>query len=347
MKKIIFIIIGFAVFLLIYMRINRESYINVVDSNNNIKVDFIISKGGGSTKVGQDLEKEGFIKSKYYFWYYVWRTKTDTKLQAGTYSLSKNMSIPQMVELFVNGKIKDDKIKLTIPEGSNNNKIIEILRDKKPSLADEFKEIVKCKCLNQPNCFCDKFSGKYNFIKNISQGIDLEGYLFPDTYFISESETGTTLVSKLLNNFENKICGDLKKEILSQDKTIHEIITLASIVEREAREDKDRPVVAGIFFNRLETGHPLQSDATLSYILGTDKIKYYQDDIDKESPYNTYKNIGLPPGPISNPGLEAIMATTHPTETDYFYFLNDANTGETIFARTFEEHKKNKANHGL
>jgi len=175
----------------------------------------------------------------------------------------------------------------------------------------------------------------------------MEGYLFPDTYFISKGETGATLVSKFLNNFQNKINGDVEKAIQGQGKNLHSIITLASIVERESREDVDRPIVAGIFWNRLGMNMALESDATLAYILKTDKVKYYQDEINTNSPYNTYKNPGLPPGPICNPGLESILATVHPTDTDYMFFLNDAKTGETVFAKTFAEHKRNKVNHGL
>jgi len=347
MKKVIFIAVGFALFLLIYGKINKEAYSNAIDLNDNVKIDFVINKGGGSTAVGEGLEKEKFVKSKYYFWYYVWRTKTDTKLQAGIYSISKNMTIPQMVELFINGKIKDERMKLTIPEGSSNDKIIELLEKKKLELVDEFKKIVQCKCLNQSKCDCDQFNGKYKFLDNIPANLDMEGYLFPDTYFISKKETGATLVSKFLNNFQVKISESIQKSVYDQGENLHDIITLASIVEREAREDKDRSIVAGVFWNRLGVNMALESDATLAYILKTDKIKYYQNEIDTNSLYNTYKNPGLPPGPICNPGLESILATIHPTDTEFVFFLNDVDTGETFFAKTFEEHKKNKVKHGL
>ncbi len=347
MKKVIFILIGFLMFLGVYAKINKEAYRGVVDKNDNILQEFVIIKGDGSTQVGENLVKAGLIKSKYYFWYYVWRTKTDSKLQAGKYELAKNMTIPEMVEKFAKGKVKSEMVKLTVPEGFTNDKIIKLLEEKKPKVASEFKELVKCKCLNQSNCACDKFSKKYDFIKQIPKGMDLEGYLFPDTYFIAKKDTGATLLSKFLNNFEKKISSDLRQEINKQGKTLHQVITMASIVEREAKEDKDRPIIAGIFWNRFNINHPLQSDATLAYILKTDKIKYYQKEIETNSPYNTYKNPGLPPGPICNPGQEAIIATIHPQKTDYFYFLNDAKTGETFFAKTLEGHRKNRREHGL
>jgi UPF0755 protein len=347
MKKIFIIIIGFLLFLGVYSKINKESYTGVMDKNENIVTDFKINRGDGSTEVGKNLAKNNFIKSKYYFWYYVWRTKTDTKLQAGTYSIAKNMTIPQMVNKFSQGKVKPEIIKLTIPEGLNNDKIINLVKEKKPEIAREFQKLVKCNCLNEVNCACDKFSRKYDFIQKIPQGLDLEGYLFPDTYFIAKKETGASLVSKFLNNFNKKVNGDVKSKIVKQKKSLEEILSLASIVEREVKLNKDRPIIAGIFWKRLEIGMPLGSDATLSYILKTNKIKYDSKDLEIDSPYNTYKNVGLPPGPICNPGLEAILATIHPIKTDYLYFLNDADTGETIFSKTNDEHNVNKMKHGL
>ncbi len=335
------------VFLGVYAKINKEAYEGVVDKNNNVSQDFVINKGDGSTQVGENMAKAKLVKSKYYFWYYVWRTKMDSKLQAGTYEIAKDMTIPEMVDKFSKGKVKSDIVKLVVPEGFTNDKIIKLLEEKKPKLAPEFKKLVKCQCLNEPECACDRFSKKYDFIKEIPSGLDLEGYLFPDTYFIAKKDTGATLLSKFLNNFDKKVSEDLRREIKNQNKSLHEIMTMASIVEREAREDKDRPIIAGIFWNRFNVQHPLQSDATLAYILKTDKVKYYQDEIETNSPYNTYKNNGLPPGPICNPGQEAILATVHPRETDYFYFLNDAKTGETFFAKTLEGHRRNRVEHGL
>ena len=347
MKKTVLIIIGFLIFVGIYFKINKESYRGVVDKNDNVPVDFIINKGEGSTEVGERLAKEGLVKNKYYFWYYVWRTKTDSKLQAGPYILSKNMTIPEMVYKFTKGDIKDEKNTITVPEGYSNDKIVAVVAKVRPDLEKDFREIVNCRCLNEVNCACDLFSEKYDFIRQIPRGLTLEGYLFPDTYFLAKNEKAEDLVNKFLKNFQQKVDGDIRKEIERQGKSLHEVITLASIVEREVKEDKDRPIVAGIFWKRLELGMPLGSDATLSYILKTDKVKYTQNDIEAESPYNTYKFAGLPPGPISNPGLKAILAVVHPQKTDYLYFLNNAKTGETVFSKTGEEHSRNKRVNGL
>lgn len=313
----------------------------------DLKIELEVSEGEGSTEVGKKLEEAGVIKNKYFFYYYVWRTELDKKIQAGKYELSPNMTLAEIVEVLTEGKVKQEIVKLTIPEGFTNKKIIEALREKKPSIAEEFEKIASCRCINKADCDCDAFSEKYSFIKEIPTGVDLEGYLFPDTYFIYEEDSGKTLIEKFLKNFEKKVGGDILEEIKEQNKTLHEVITLASIVEKEVNEYEDRELVAGIFWKRIKEGLPLQSCATLAYVTGENKEKYYQEDINFASPYNTYLNPGLPPGPISNPGLESIKATVWPKESDYYFFLSDPQTGKTIFSKDSQEHSQNKAKVGL
>jgi UPF0755 protein len=257
------------------------------------------------------------------------------------------MTIPEMVKKFTEGEIKEKVVKITVPEGFTNEKIIRLVREKEPAIADEFEEIVTCKCLGQASCECDRFSEKYDFLAQIPRGVDMEGYLFPDTYFISPEETGATLVSKFLNNFNKKFTDEFEAQMKEKGKSYHEIMTMASIIEREVKTDADRKIVSGIFWNRLEDKHPLQSCATLAYFLGIDKPQFSYEDTQIDSPYNTYTNPGMPPGPISNPGLPSIEAALYPQETDYYYFLSDAETGEIIYAETLEEHNANKARHGL
>ena len=134
----------------------------------------------------------------------------------------------------------------------------------------------------------------------------------------------------------------MRKDIKAQDRTIYEIITMASIVEKEVRILEDMKTVAGIFWDRIKYGQALESCASLAYILGESKVQYSVADTKIDSPYNTYKNPGLPPGPISNPGLNAVRAAIYPEYTSYNYFLSDPQTGDTIFSKTFEEHKQNK-----
>jgi UPF0755 protein len=172
---------------------------------------------------------------------------------------------------------------------------------------------------------------------------ELEGYLFPDTYRISRSSFPDELTYKLLTNFSEKFSPELRAEIFRQGKTIEEVVILASILEREVRSDEDRALVADLFWRRIAAGMALQADSTVHFIVGSDGSTVYTSDTDRDvdSPYNTYKYRGLPPGPISNPGLSAITAAIYPTPNAYWYFLTDAN-GAVHYAQTNEEQNANK-----
>jgi UPF0755 protein len=188
-------------------------------------------------------------------------------------------------------------------------------------------------------------------LREIPDGQSLEGYLFPDTYIFPEHATAELIVNELLENYGKRT----EKLREGYEKTMerkrlfdwHGLMTLASIVENEVRTKEDRRMVADLFIRRLEIGQSLQSDATLRYILGETKVKYSLEETRVVSPYNTYQNPGLPPGPIGNPGLESIEAVLSPLPNEYFYFLNNATTGETVFSKTFEEHVQNKSRNGL
>lgn len=348
-KKIILIV---AIVILIIAAIflvknfKNQAYNGTV-SQSNVTQDFVIDEGVGVKEIGLKLEKEKLIKSKNHFYYYIWKTEAGDKLQAGEYELAPNMNIQQITEMFTKGEVKIDLVKMTIPEGFNNKKIIARLEKNKPTLAEDFKTLVNCKCLGQENCECDKFSSQFKFLQEIPAGIDMEGYLFPDTYFIKEEDTSEIMVAKFLNNFGRYLSPDLIEEINKQDKTLYEIITMASIIEREARTEEDRKIVSGIFWNRIADEHALQSCATLAYFLDTDKMQFSFEETRTDSPYNTYINPGLPPGPICNPGLESIRAAIYPEKTDYYYFLSNPETGEMVYSETIEEHNRNKDKNGL
>jgi len=170
-----------------------------------------------------------------------------------------------------------------------------------------------------------------------------EGFLFPDTYRIYKNSSAEDIIKKMLDNFDAKLAPDLRLAINSQGKTIFDVITMASIIQNEVKNLDDMKVVSGIFWNRIKIGQALGSDATLTYVLGVKKDRHSLEETNLDSPYNTYKYKGLPPGPISNPGINSIVAAIYPTDTDYNYFLTDSNSGQTIFSKTFDEHIKNKA----
>lgn len=192
------------------------------------------------------------------------------------------------------------------------------------------------------------YSGKFDFLNDKPQSTDLEGYLYPDTYRVYASSTADEIIMKMLTNFDNKLTPQMRADIKSQGKTINEIITMASLIEKEApisyRTGKldDAKIVSGIFWNRIKSGQALQSCATLAYVLGVNKPQYSEADTKINSPYNTYENPGLPPGPIANPGILAIEAAIYPIKTNYNYFLTPSGSQELIFARTYEEHLQNK-----
>jgi UPF0755 protein len=193
------------------------------------------------------------------------------------------------------------------------------------------------------------FSQQYNFLQDKPLSRGLEGYLYPDTYRIyAASSTPADLIVKMLSNFDQKLTAQMRADIKKQGKTIYEIVTMASILEKEAPinyasgDNRDARIIAGIFWDRIKVGQALQSCASLAYILGVNKSQYSAADTQIESPYNTYKYRGLPPGPISNPGILAIEAAIYPLSTNYNYFLTPSGSKEIIYAATYEEHLRNK-----
>lgn len=192
------------------------------------------------------------------------------------------------------------------------------------------------------------FKSQYSFLEDKPEYYGLEGYLFPDTYRVYASSTVTEVIDKMLVNFDSKLTPKMRADIKAKGRTIHDIIIMASIIEKEAPinyqkgNNRDARVISGIFWNRLKIGQGLQSDATLSYIFSDNKSQHGGAELEVDSLYNTYKYRGLPPGPISNPGQLAIEAAIYPIATDYYYFLTPKNKDTVIYAKTYDEHLQNK-----
>lgn len=294
---------------------------------------FEVKKGEKVKEIAFRLEKENLIKNKFYFLFYVLKERKQKSLQAGRYFFSNPISISQIVEKISEGRVIFPEIKITFPEGLRLHQIENLIQNSKLIL-EESKLISDFKIKD--------FKQKYNFLKNGPNDTSLEGFLFPDTYYFKEKTKIETIINKFLSNFNKKLSSDLIKEIERQNKTIFEIIIMASILEKEVKTKEDREIVSGIFWKRIKQNKPLESCATIAYILRVDKWRYSYQETRIPSPYNTYLNQGLPQGPISNPGLEAIKAAIYPKETDYNYFLTDPETKKTIFAKTIKEHNENK-----
>ncbi len=215
--------------------------------------------------------------------------------------------------------------------------------------SDEFLDLVGDYSRQRNLSASIELEDKFDFLKDRPANKGLEGYLYPDTYriFVDEAKPDELIV-RMLENFDKKLTPKMREDIASQGKTIYEIVTMASLIEKEAPinyatgDNKDAKIVSGIFWNRIKYGQALQSCASLAYILGVNKPQYSTADTQIESPYNTYKYRNLPPGPVSNPGILAIEAAIYPTNTNYNYFLTPAGTKDMIYAATYEQHLINK-----
>jgi len=215
--------------------------------------------------------------------------------------------------------------------------------------SDEFLDLVGDYSRQRNLSASIELEDKFDFLKDRPANKGLEGYLYPDTYriFVDEAKPDELIV-RMLENFDKKLTPKMREDIASQGKTIYEIVTMASLIEKEAPinyatgDNRDAKIVSGIFWNRIKYGQALQSCASLAYILGVNKPQYSTADTQIESPYNTYKYRNLPPGPVSNPGILAIEAAIYPTNTNYNYFLTPAGTKDMIYAATYEQHLINK-----
>ncbi len=287
-------------------------------------INYVAKTGKGDEDIAKDLKGLSIIKNRYFFEAYVVLTFQHSKLQAGKYAFSPGMSVYQIVKKFVRGDVVKNKV--TIIEGWDINDIAEYLEEKEIYAKDEF-----IKSANQD------YSLEFNFLAEKPKNISIEGYLFPDTYEVSGGESAEDILKNIIANFEKKITPELKEEISAQGKSVFEIITMASIIEKEVKTIEDKKIVSGLLWKRLETGMPLQVDATVNYITGKNHRSALITDTQIDSPYNTYKYKGLPLGPISNPGMESILAAIYPTESKYWYYLS-ALSGKTIFSETFKKH---------
>jgi len=291
---------------------------------------FTVKKGDGLNAVAKNLEKEGFIRNKIFFIIYVFDKGSSGKLQAGDYLFSGKMNVLQIEEKISQGDAIPREKSITFPEGIRIKKMEEKLKEQNFQLS-----LSELKAKN--------FEENYNFLKDVPEGASLEGFLFPDTYKLYPEAIASDLAKKMLDNFNKKLTDDLRIEIAKQGKSLYEIIIMASVIEREVKSFEDRQIVSGIFLKRIENGIPLESCATIAYVLNDDKWRYSIQDTKTPSPYNTYINRGLPPGPICNPGIDSIRAAIFPKDSPYVFFLTDPETGNTIFSKNLQEHNINKA----
>jgi UPF0755 protein len=308
---------SFALFMRYYLYSHNE---------RGTEVEFVVQKGQSVQSIAKDLEEKGLIKNDLPLLVYLKYKGLSGQLIAGEYRIKTDSTPMQIIDILTSGQVASQKI--TIPEGWTNKAIAEYLTKKQIVTKEEFLAAVK-----------KKYS--YDFLKDKPEKADLEGFLFPDTYQISYHATADDIVKKMLDNFDKKLTSSMRAEIKTSGFTSYEILTLASMVEREVAKPEDRKVVAGIFLSRLKEGTPLESCATIQYILNVNKTQFSYEETRTPSPYNTYINKSLPPGPIGNPGLESIEAVLRPQITEYRYFLSAG--GNTYYSKTLAEHEAKKA----
>lgn len=303
---------------------------------NGEEVQFTIESGEGVNQISANLKNAGLIVDPFTFEVYLWIRRLESKIQAGEYLLPNNVSAMKLASRITQG------------EGVSNEQVVQILEgwtiDEIAAYVDE-KGVVKESDFLATARVTDSRTilpnEQYDFLASKPATVDLEGYLFPDTYRIFKGSDSPEIVKRMLDNFGKKLTASMRDEIRASGRTIHEVVTLASIVEKEVQSEEDMSTVAGIFLNRLEIGKPLESDATVNYITRKGTTRPSLDDLQVESPYNTYKNTGLPPGPIANPSIQAIEAVINPTDSSNLFFLTTPE-GRVIYSKTFEEHLANK-----
>ncbi len=305
---------------------------------------FIVESGWSLFDTSEALEESNLIKSKELFNICVLFSGSQKGLQAGTYNLNPSMSIANIAQKIITGKTVKQEI--TIPEGWNLRDIGWYLENKGMFQAEELFELVGFPAIDYSKTSdlpeLKDFSSDYDFLTTKPQNLSLEGYLFPDTYEIEKDSSLEVIVKKMLLNFNTKLNQELRGEIEKQRKTIFDIIVMASLLEKEVRGIEDKKIISGILWKRLENYFPLQVDATIAYITSKKTTQISITETKTESPYNTYKYLGLPVGPICNPGIESIEAAIYPESNEYWYYLSTPE-GETIFSKTLLDHNIAKA----
>jgi len=312
---------------------------------------FTVAKGQTLDSIYLALQNDGFKIDKTVWQIYLKLNPILVDgIQAGDFTLKANMSIPDIVQALQKANINKG-IKVTIQEGLRSDEIAEII-DKAFSTADQTKRqftkadylsIVESPKLNSFSSDVNEFLSQ-----NLPTGKTLEGYLFPDTYYFDEAATATNVIDKQILTLMGKLDAEDYQKIYDSSYSFHEYMTVASLIERETITVAERPIVADILYKRLEKGvngvKRLELCSTMLYIIKDWKADYRINealkDQYKDNPYNTYRVAGLPPGPISNPGIISLKAAIYPEANDYYFFLHDAN-GVIHYAKTYSEHNAN------
>ena len=304
-----------------------------IDMNSDDTIAVEIPQGSTTKEIASILKENGIISSELSFRLKSRFSGADGTYNYGTFYLSKEMSVEQIISTLQGTAKTDTAHRLTIPEGYTAKQIAALVDEKGIATSDEF--------INEMN----NGTFEYDFLEGIPKRENyLEGYLFPDTYFLSGNESAHDIIVMMLNRFEQIYNESLKDYVDSTGYTLDQIVTVASMVESEAKLDEERPIIAGVIYNRLAIDMPLQIDSTVQYALSTRNEVVTESDLEVDSPYNTYKNKGLPAGPICNPGKASLLGALNPEKHNYYYYvLKERGGSEHYFAENYEDFLEAKA----
>lgn len=283
--------------------------------------DVMIPYASSARGIANQLEAKGIIRSASGFLWYLRLFKRKADLRAGVYQLKPGMGIDELIQQLQKGSPLIYRI--TIPEGYNIREVANLLADKRLVNAERFLQVA------QDPDFLSRYVNDFGTVHSA------EGFLFPDTYDFAQGSTEEEILAVFLRRFKSVWNQELPKK--KGDRNLYDVLTMASIVEREAKVDEERPIIAGVFYNRLKRGIPLESCATVQYALGQHKSRLLYKDLQVDSAYNTYRKRGLPPGPICSPGRDALRAALAPADHSYLYFVAKPG-GDHHFSTSYREH---------
>jgi UPF0755 protein len=303
--------------------------IQPVNRRSDERILLTVPVGSSLGHIADLLEQGSLIRSKNAFMIYAKIAGVERSLKAGDYHLSTQMTAGKLLDRLTTGELS--YFTVTFPEGTTIKELASILADKGLMEAPAFVEAV------QSADFFDQFSDLTSATGNP------EGFLFPDTYRIAEGTPPGAVAAMQIQRFRQIFTPEMHEEAQRLKMSVAEVVTLASIIEKEAMLPEERPIISAVFHNRLRLKRPLESCATVQYALGYHKPKLTYDDLEINSPYNTYRNAGLPPAPIANPGLDSILAALYPAEVDYLYFVAKSD-GSHVFTKTYNDHLRAQRN---
>lgn len=345
MKRIAFITLSIVLLALVLAGAGTAMYVAYAlkpTEPSDTEVRITVPPGMGSGRIAKLLEENGLVRDAKVFRYYLLYKKEGGRFQAGEYAMRPGMALDEIIGKMNEGDtVKQEALRFTIPEGYTVLQIADKLEGRPGFERQTFLELTNKK-------------QDYGTVKWVADIPDdpglrhrLEGYLFPETYEFKLDSSTKDMVLRMASELDKKLAGlpaDWQDKLKQSGLTFHQLMTVASLIEREVVDDEERPIVASVIYNRIKIGMKLQIDATVQYALDKPKERLFEKDLQIDSPYNTYKIAGLPPGPIASPSLKSIQAALYPVETKYlFYVTKSDGTQKHAFAETYEQHLKNIA----